>query len=321
MKRNFRKIPQKLKFKADKIQNDSIVVNCTVIISSQDLISGKYAHLKIQINNDELEYPEIITPNINAGKHSKWNTLGREVKRDDLPMVPYTIEIESPNFGDYSNGTHTTEWSKEKYRVDFIPPRHNTIKIELLKSKSDKHLFMFTISEVIDKSSNDYEDRLFDCINVMQENVYNCGVESAIISADDYLKTYNVAWEIFPPGTKEEFITRIQAKSGRTLTHEESCILEDRYDFFATLGAGELIIGNSHFQRYIGAKIQDDLVVFENIQHGNALYIMYEDWQLLSQKSRIDLLSGSCGDKFDRVIHTGDWKGKVKKLIKSRAIN
>lgn len=59
--------------------------------------------------------------------------------------------------------------------------------------------------------------------------------------------------------------------------------------------------------------LEDDLVVFENIEYGNAIYILYDDWDEISKLSRIDLLSGRAGSNFDRIIHSGNWKRKYEK--------
>ncbi len=52
------------------------------------------------------------------------------------------------------------------------------------------------------------------------------------------------------------------------------------------------------------------------MEYGNALYTMFEDWQTLSQKSRIELLSGRYGKNFERVVHKKGWKERVRKIIK-----
>lgn len=61
--------------------------------------------------------------------------------------------------------------------------------------------------------------------------------------------------------------------------------------------------------------LEDDLVVFENIEYGNAIYILYDDWDEISKLSRIDLLSGRAGSNFDRIIHSGNWKEEVRKKL------
>ena len=58
----------------------------------------------------------------------------------------------------------------------------------------------------------------------------------------------------------------------------------DRYDFFVGLDPKKLIIGSSGFRRYFGALLEDYLVVFENIEYGNAVYILFEKWEVLSRR-------------------------------------
>ena len=105
---------------------------------------------------------------------------------------------------------------------------------------------------------------------------------------------------------------------GRKPSAQEHKIVEDRHRFFMTLNPKHLVIGRSGFQRYCGAMLREDLVVFENEKYGNAVYVMYGDWEELSQRSRVELLSGIYGTRFDRVVHTQGWQERVKKIIAAR---
>jgi hypothetical protein len=93
---------------------------------------------------------------------------------------------------------------------------------------------------------------------------------------------------------------------------------ESRYDFFESLDAKNIIVGSSGFRRYFGALLEENLVVFENIQYGNAIYVMYDNWEKLSQQNRLDLISGRLGDQFDRVIHRDGWQEEVKYLVEEK---
>ena len=66
--------------------------------------------------------------------------------------------------------------------------------------------------------------------------------------------------------------------------------------------------------RYFGAKFGDNIVVFENIDYGNALYILFDNWQEISQMSRIDILKRHEKDYF-RIIHKNGWFSKLKHYI------
>ena len=62
-------------------------------------------------------------------------------------------------------------------------------------------------------------------------------------------------------------------------------------------------------------ELHKEPLVFENVEYGNAIYVMFDNWEELSQKSRVDLLSGKFGENFERVVHTGDWQEKVTKIV------
>jgi hypothetical protein len=94
--------------------------------------------------------------------------------------------------------------------------------------------------------------------------------------------------------------------------------LLDRYRVLEKLGPVAYISGTSGFQRYFGAQFVDNLVVFENLEYGNAIYVMFDNWEELSKLSRIELLKNRPGFGFERIVHRAGWKDALKKLIKPR---
>jgi len=48
-------------------------------------------------------------------------------------------------------------------------------------------------------------------------------------------------------------------------------------------------------------------VVFENVEYGNAAYAMFEQWETLSQRTRLELLAGPA-EGFIRVVHRPGWQ-------------
>jgi hypothetical protein len=131
MKKNFHKIPDLILRKVKNCSEDEILVFCILEIPVSDILTGKYEHLNIKMENDNVIFSDEIIPNENQGKHSNWNINGREIKRKDLPKETYSHYMEAPNWGDSYNGTHTIVIDKERYPVEFIAPRHSTINIKL----------------------------------------------------------------------------------------------------------------------------------------------------------------------------------------------
>lgn len=318
MKKNLRKIPEKITQKIKKLQSEEIVVMAIKTLNIEDIRNLEYKHLEITENNGEVDFPKSIIPNEIQGKHSNWNINGREIKRKDLPLETYYNYVESPNWGDSYNGTHTVELPGKRYPIDFIPPRYSELKIELIGKDASKvnYSFRITLSEILRKNDDNFNERLLDCLNIIQENTGTCDVGISGTPLNDYLKTHRILWEILPIGSREDFVNKLF--KGRKYNTEDKQTAEERYDFFDQLKAEELLIGSNGFQRYFGAKLTQNLVLFENTDYGNALYIMYNNWEELSQKSRVDLLSGRYGTDFDRIIHTGNWKSKVKRIIRKK---
>jgi hypothetical protein len=80
------------------------------------------------------------------------------------------------------------------------------------------------------------------------------------------------------------------------------------------------IAGTNEFLRYFGAKFEDDFVAFENLNYGNALYVMHENWEQLSQRSRIDLLKARPRG-FERVLHVAGWEDRLRALLQEHRRN
>jgi hypothetical protein len=181
------------------------------------------------------------------------------------------------------------------------------------RSGLSTYIVVFQVREVLNKTSKDFKERLFEDLNLLQENIGDCGVEAADIPMADYAKSLHVSWEILPPGTLDETIQRLF--KGKTPTTQEKDVATERYEFFSSLRPKSLVFGRSGFRRYFGALLEDNLVVFENIEYGNAIYILFDNWEELSKLSRLDLMSGRFGTAFERVIHTSGWKGAVRDIV------
>jgi hypothetical protein len=319
-KKNFRTIPERILNKAKEINNQYLVVSCMITVTKAQIQDGLFRHLNIEFSNDKLQFPETIIPNESQGKYSHRNVNGFEVIRKDLKKIRTYRTIDVPNYGDSWRGTHTVDIPQEIYPRDFYSPRLINLLIECSnKSQNlDKYSIKFQLDEVLDKESTDFEKRLFELINLLQENVYDCDIMSASSSFQDYLSTVQLAWEILPPGNKEIIIKKL---IGGNSNPEQNKIVDERYTFMMGLNPRDLIVGSSGLQRYLGALINDNLVVFENIHYGNAIYVMFENWQELSQKNRVDLISGRFGDNFIRVLHKSGWKSIVKKIINKKLKN
>ena len=315
MRKNINKIPETIYKKLETITSNEIVVGCAIKFRKEDILSGKLSGLGIKLDQNGLQFPLSVIPSKDSGKYSNININGREIIRKDLPKEIHYNSVESPNYGDSYNGTHTVNLPYEKYPRDFQPPRELEILISCKDCKPNlpNYIIAFQVQEVLDKNAKDFENKLFEDLNFLQENIGTFGIEAANIPIIEYAKSLHVSWEILPPGTLDDTIQRIF--HGKTPTTQEKNTAKERYEFFQSLKPKSLVFGQSGFRRYFGALLEDNLVVFENIEYGNAVYILFDNWEELSKLSRIDLLSGKFGTSFERVIHNTGWKSDVKTIV------
>jgi len=315
VKKNFRKIPPAILAKIKNSSRKRFVAGCAAKFRTEDLRAGLLKHLEISITDKGIAMPASVLPPATQGKFSKSNVNGLEIVRKDLPKETRTRSIESPNWGDPSRGYHSVDLPYECYPREFRPPRELAISIKCADARPGlpAYVIAFRVEEVLDSGQRDFKEKLFENLNLLQENVGACGVEPADAAIDDYAKSLHVTWDILPPGTKEETLERLFR--GRTPTQQEKDVAGERHDFFTNLKPKRLISGTNGLRRYFGAPLEDDLVVFENIQYGNAVYILFSEWETLSKKSRLELLSGKYEEEFVRVPHVTGWKGKVRAVV------
>lgn len=297
------------------MDTDECIVSCIQKIGAEKIRSGVFSHLEISWPDDGLVYPSKILPPVEIGRYSKKNQTGYEVVHKDRPMTTRSWTVESPNFGDPSKGYHDVEFSQPVYQRDYYGPKLLTIHIEYIGNdiQDQSQIFRFTVEDVLNRTDDVFSDQLLFNLNLLQENTGNHDVYENNANTGDYLDTLYVNWEILPLGEKEDTMIKILGSTSNIDPDIKRTIAE-RYDVLQSLKPNNFIKGTNEFRRYFGAQFAEDLVVFENIDYGNAIYIMFDDWEELSRLSRTALLS-STAHNFDRITHTKTWKRRLKRLL------
>lgn len=314
--KNLMKVPEKILQKIAEFEGAAFRAFCVKGVTRQELADGTYAHLGLAEVNGRIRVEGSVVPPADAGKYSQRNVEGWELVRKDLPMISKTRGVESPNFGDWSKGSHTNWFTREVYQREYYEARDIEISVEVLREPANDaghFVLKFQVEHIIAEGQEDFSEDLIFVLNLLQENAGKVDVATTTMTREEYLATLSVDWEIFPPGTAEELIARF-TNVGRNLTPEQCRIVEDRVRHFARLQPQAYIRGLGGQNSYIGAKFADDFVVFENVRYGNALYVLYEDWQEISQRPRTQLLQGT-DEGFERIVHVNDWQHRLQVLL------
>lgn len=250
-------------------------------------------------------------PPASTGRWSKWNIRGREIVRRDLPKIYRSWTIEAPDF--QGTGTHPITFTREVFRKQRLYGQ----QIEAAVTRRDEP-----------------RDSLVGTVLLTLQAPYDEEAEQAYLYAASLARTWfgsatpyrlgatgipqvpdqSVSWDFLPDGTVEEMRDAVVRRFGGSAPPQEIDIMIDRLEKVQSLAPEKRLVGISGLQRYIGYKFGEDFVAFENPRVGNALYLMYGDWESLSQLSRSQLLASREGD-FDRIIHTSRWFERLRRAV------
>lgn len=311
-KKGFRSLPASLKASLDSIAADDVKVLVGKIVTVDEVSSGTYSHIGLTTKSLAVSSKWEVVPGAEVGKSSKRNRDGWTVVRTDLPKYKKYFYHDIQNFGDASrNGWSTVAIPRLIYERDSIPPYLFHIEVFVQEQFVDGRIgIVFSIDEIFSRRSPTFADDLLFAVNLLQENTGVCGVVAA--SNPDFVFTSQLRWDVFPPGNIQDLAMLIR-QSGDKGAPQHGVVIE-RLELFEQFKPTEYLRGLGGNDHYIGAKYADDLVVFENMRHGNALYALYADWVNLSKRPRSEILKLP-ESQFDRIIHTDGWQNRFAVLM------
>ncbi|QFT46788.1 hypothetical protein FIU97_09410 [Roseivivax sp. THAF40] len=314
-KKGFRKIPAKLLTKLEGFDERNVRVIAGKVISSDAVDSGLYQHLGLSTDSLEVGKVWTIIPPQSSGATAKKNSEGWTVVRKDLPKFTKYFYQDVPIYGDAArNGWTTAAIPREVYVRDQIPPFLFELEIEVKEQQQDgRYGVVFSITDVLDRDTTSFSDDLLFALNLLQECTGVSDVAPG--SSQSVVFTSSLDWELFPPGDLDDLVDRLtKSKDGRGGAAPDK--VRERLELFEQFQPTEYLKGMGGNDHYIGAKFADDLVAFENLKYGNALYVLYGDWEQLSQRPRSELLKLT-NAQFDRIVHRRGWELEFAKLMQT----
>lgn len=254
-----------------------------------------------------------VLPSANFGPSSRFNALGKEIKRKDLPMETAYRTVEW--HWEQWNGPYDTvprskfvDVSYKKYPRDFIAPPSEEIKIVEKKGS------LYLASRVL-HGKDDSKPSILHLANLFLEIFGGIEVVSDNLESFYSPKEKRLNWEILPPGqypwekveSKLKPLVGALPKGNRPWAwHRISKLRKHEPDFHA--------IGTGGFRGYVVFGFKDkNLYVLECIQYGNATYVFNENWKEISKLTKAEVIQD--GSAKDRIIHLESWSKNIDNLL------
>ena len=306
-------VPDFIREQIAACNSDTFYVGRALRYSLADISSGALTKLGVSWDSNSLVYESSFVPPVANGRWSKYNIEGRENVRRDLPKVNKTIGgWQTPNFGDWKKGSHTHSTTRDVYQREVWYAQQLPIVIDAQGVENGQVTIGFRVDRVFDRSDLSERD-LRLAISLIRENLArHAQVSPTTLSTAKWLADQRIAWEILPRGeaTFERIVSRLNASPSSPRVRE----MQDRYLTIERMHPGAVVVGAGEFSRYFGFKFREDLVALENLDYGNALYLMFDDWAVLSKRSRIELLADADAN-YRRVIHRPGWEDRLKAFL------
>ena len=270
------KIPCELLAKINTIKGDKITIADKKKYTFESIANGAdgsnegtvtWHTMNLNMPREENRCPDKpILPDIKNGRASKHNRIGYEIIHKDQPMESFTVIMTVPNFGDPSKGYHDVQQTRYRYPRTIIPElaAHLIIKLVHTDPKNKLATFSSRVSHEPNRKDKNFKLDLLHCMNLLLENTGTINVGDPAKCEADIIPTTEVPWEIFPPGSYEYRERKFFGKQTPTPNEKESFRVID--EFLHSLNPRSMIQGGFSQNKYLGALLSENLIVFDCFQ-------------------------------------------------------
>lgn len=313
----FRRVPDRIRAEVQACASESFIVAASRTLAASEVTGGELAYLGVRTEGSHVVSDASTLPAASRGRWSRYNQVGRIVLRKDLPKVrKHMGGWYAPNFGDANKGEHYVSMERDVYQKQELHGKQFPLNVTTQATGENGVKVAAHVDRVFTAGDVDTPDFLL-AISLVRENLGQPHIVPTTQSVDDWLTDQVVTWELLPVGTGPNRVTLevVARRLGFTGRPDRLAVLTERFEAMENTGYVAVIVGREGFRRYVGYKYKDDLVVLENFDYGNALYIMYTDWEVSSSKPRLELIAKP-NTNFDRVRHTEGWQERVVHLLR-----
>lgn len=242
---------------------------------------------------------DIVLPSGNFGAVCMKNAYGYSYPDKTQPMeYRYITTNWIQPYGNENASSIACDIYKECYPKIEEPP--TGIEIELFE---DKNKNQYLIASLTDEVRTHH---LVETVNIFLEIFGECYIYSDEFNMYDSPNRRRCNWEILPPGEKpSKHMSKMHSQQGKDIDSFNISRLKtiERFKY------EEVVEGINGFQGYY-AYVFKNCCVLESAIYGNATYIIpKENWEILSQKTKKELLDDNFVIK--KVVHTENWEHNI----------
>lgn len=255
------------------------------------------------LNDGETLLPKVLGP------VSKFNAEGGFIKlRDEPKETCYRERLwEWKDWGDnFHSKIVYIPYERYKRKI-ILPPCEeltlvNNTDVSLILSRK----LLYTASK---------ENEVKHVINLFLELFGDCQILKENLTPVIKAPIRKLNWELLPPGKYPWSKARgIVENFSKNLSENKAAIIKNRIATITKYEPDFIAIGTAGFDGYwVLGFVNRNLFVFESLYYGNATYIFNQNWEMISQMTKADILEGNHSEA--RIIHREGWANSIGELL------
>lgn len=255
--------------------------------------------------NNPLNIGEQILPSA-IGAKSKFNANGGfNIHRNQPKQTVYRqAEIK-----DWHGHYHTVDIPYQRFPRTHIPAPE--IEITVVQGANGQNIIR---SPRLTKGVTP-DSEIIHVINLFLELFGECDTLQANLVPVFNVPVTRLNWNLLPPGTYPWNVLRnnVQSAIGNVGINRRH-LIERRLETISNHSPNFVAVGNAGFQGYVVFGFPNkNFFILESIHKDNATYVFGQNWQLISQLTKEQILSQNLQQQ--RIIHSQGWQNLIDGLF------
>lgn len=279
-------------------ENEMFFIGCDVDQVDSHIL--KRAGFNLPVREGEQILPAIV------GSVSKHNAEGGFKKEEDKPKE---IKYRQIAIKDWHGNLQYVDIPYKRYQRSILYPPSIELRIVHKNSKQ----IILSPQLIRSKDNNEIIKHVF---NLFLELFGSCYVlNNNLIPNIGNIPVKRVNWEILPKGEYPwEKVKSLVNEYTQSLNNSRKTLIKKRIDVLSKYNLSEIIIGKGGFNGYWILKFKDmDFYVLESLYYGQATYILGDNWEVISQLSKREILERELNEA--RIIHDKNWEAEINRLL------
>ncbi|MDR6966122.1 hypothetical protein J2X31_000115 [Flavobacterium arsenatis] len=262
--------------------------------------------------SQNLELGETILPRV-IGPVSRFNAEGRNDKQKHLEKETAYRQVmwkwkQFIGGGQFEEIEEVRDVPYQRYQVEFIAPPSEELSIVEVDGQK-----MILSSRILKTEENSIKAK--HLFNLFFELFGECMMLTEDLDAIQLPEVIRKNWSVLPPGEYpfEEIEEHIN-QSLSVVRNRNSRVIKYRIQEVNNFTPNFIAVGTSGFTGYwIFGFPNKNIFILESVYPNNATYILGNNWELVSQLSKAEILRQDM--QIARIVHRNTWLAEITNLL------